>query len=61
MARPSTILQRAILAPVDQNAPLLIPLKRTPYGMHVHLFASIPSFLKELMADGYILVMRENL
>jgi uncharacterized protein len=49
-------LQTAILTPLDQKAPLPILLSRTPYGVPANAPTSIAPRLKELMADGYILV-----
>ncbi|MGA7236519.1 MAG: CocE/NonD family hydrolase [Bryobacteraceae bacterium] len=49
-------LQTAILTPLDQKAPLPILLSRTPYGIPAKAPTTIAPRLKELMADGYILV-----
>jgi uncharacterized protein len=51
-------LQTVILTPVAQNAPLPILLKRTPYGVPAAAPTTIAASLKELMADGYILVQQ---
>jgi len=51
-------LQTVILTPADQNSPLPIRLTRTPYGVPAAAPTSIPAALKELMADGYILVQQ---
>ena len=49
-------LQTTILTPVNQSGPLPILLKRTPYGVPAAAPTSLGAALKELMADGYILV-----
>jgi putative CocE/NonD family hydrolase len=49
-------LQTAILTPLDQKGPLPILLSRTPYGVPARAPATIAPRVKELMADGYILV-----
>jgi uncharacterized protein len=49
-------LQTAILTPLDQKVPLPILLSRTPYGVPAQAPTTIAPRLKELMADGYILV-----
>ena len=49
-------LQTVIMIPVDQKGPLPILLTRTPYGVPAKAPASLAPNLKELMADGYILV-----
>jgi putative CocE/NonD family hydrolase len=49
-------LQTAILTPLDQKAPLPILLSRTPYGVPAQAPATLAPRLKELMADGYIVV-----
>jgi len=51
-------LQTVILTPLDQKAPLPILLRRTPYGVPATAPTSIAASLKELMADGYILVQQ---
>jgi len=51
-------LQTVILTPVDRHGPLPILLKRTPYGVPARAPATIAAPLKELMADGYILVQQ---
>jgi uncharacterized protein len=51
-------LQTVILTPVKRNGPLPILLKRTPYGVPARAPATIAAPLKELMADGYILVQQ---
>ncbi len=54
--RDGVHLQTAILTPLDQKAPLPILLTRTPYGVPAKAPTAIAPRLKELMADGYILV-----
>jgi uncharacterized protein len=49
-------LQTVIMIPVDQTGPLPILLTRTPYGVPAKAPAALAPNLKELMADGYILV-----
>ena len=49
-------LQTTILTPLDQRAPLPILLSRTPYGVPAQAPTTIAPRLKELMADGYIVV-----
>jgi putative CocE/NonD family hydrolase len=49
-------LQTAILTPLDQKVPLPILLSRTPYGVPAQAPNTIAPRLKELMADGYIVV-----
>jgi putative CocE/NonD family hydrolase len=49
-------LQTTILTPLDQRAPWPILLSRTPYGVPAQAPTTIAPRLKELMADGYILV-----
>jgi len=51
-------LQTVILTPVTRNGTLPILLKRTPYGVPATAPAAISAPLKELMADGYILVQQ---
>jgi putative CocE/NonD family hydrolase len=56
--RDGVHLQTVILTPADQDKPLPILLKRTPYGVPSEAPKSIAPSLKELMADGYILVQQ---
>ncbi len=56
--RDGVHLQTVILTPVDRTGPLPILLKRTPYGVPAAAPKSISASLKELMADGYILVQQ---
>jgi len=51
-------LQTVIMIPVDQTGPLPILLTRTPYGVPAKAPTSLAPNLKELMADGYILVFQ---
>jgi uncharacterized protein len=54
--RDGVHLQTAILAPLDQKGPLPILLSRTPYGVPARAPTTIAPRVKELAADGYILV-----
>jgi len=56
--RDGVRLQTVILRPADQTAPLPILFRRTPYGVPERAPAAIPTNLKELMQDGYILVVQ---
>ena len=56
--RDGVRLQTAILRPIDQSGPLPILFQRTPYGVPDKPYAKMPSYLKELMQDGYILVVQ---
>src|SRR5437588_2842760 len=56
--RDGVHLQTVILTPVDQSGPLPILLRRTPYGVPEGPLDQIPANLKELAADGYILVIQ---
>ncbi len=56
--RDGVHLQTAILTPVGQTEPLPILFQRTPYGVPDKPYAKMPSYLKELMQDGYILVFQ---
>jgi putative CocE/NonD family hydrolase len=56
--RDGVHLQTAILTPVGQSEPLPILFQRTPYGVPDKPYAKMPSYLKELMQDGYILVFQ---
>src|SRR5690348_11498817 len=55
--RDGAHLQTVILWPANQTGPLPILLRRTPYGVPSASPTSMPPALKELMADGYILVV----
>lgn len=56
--RDGVRLQTAILTPVDQQGPLPILFRRTPYGVPDKAPEQIPSSLKELAQDGYIFVFQ---
>jgi uncharacterized protein len=56
--RDGAHLQTAILTPVGQSGPLPILFQRTPYGVPEKPYTKMPSYLKELMQDGYILVVQ---
>ena len=56
--RDGVHLQTVILTPVDQNGPLPILFRRTPYGVPEKPPANMPSSIKELAQDGYIFVMQ---
>ena len=56
--RDGVHLQTAILIPADQQGPLPILFRRTPYGVPDKSFEQIPTSFKELMQDGYILVFQ---
>ncbi len=56
--RDGVHLQTAILTPSDQQGPLPILFRRTPYGVPDKSPDQIPVSLKELMQDGYILVVQ---
>jgi putative CocE/NonD family hydrolase len=56
--RDGVHLQTAILTPIGQSEPLPILFQRTPYGVPAKPYAKMPSYLKELMQDGYILVFQ---
>ena len=54
--RDGVHLQTVIMTPIERHGPLPILLTRTPYGVPAAAYTSISAGLKELMADGYILV-----
>jgi putative CocE/NonD family hydrolase len=56
--RDGVHLQTAILTPVDQQGPLPILFRRTPYGVPEKAPEQIPTSLKELAQDGYIFVFQ---
>jgi uncharacterized protein len=56
--RDGVHLQTAILTPVGQSGALPILFQRTPYGVPEKPYTKMPSYLKELMQDGYILVVQ---
>ncbi len=51
-------LQTAILTPLNQQGPLPIIFRRTPYGVPEKPPEDMPSSLKELAQDGYIFVIQ---
>lgn len=56
--RDGVHLQTVILAPVDQQVPLPILFRRTPYGVPAKAPEQMPSSWKELAKDGYIFVIQ---
>jgi uncharacterized protein len=56
--RDGVRLQTAILTPIDQQGPLPILFRRTPYGIPEKAPDQIPTSLKELAQDGYIFVFQ---
>ena len=56
--RDGVHLQTVILTPANASGPLPILFRRTPYGVPDKAPAVLPPSLKELMADGYILVIQ---
>jgi len=56
--RDGVHLQTVILAPANQAGPLPILFRRTPYGVPDAAPPAIPASLKELMQDGYIIVIQ---
>jgi uncharacterized protein len=56
--RDGVHLQTAILTPVDQQGPLPILFRRTPYGVPEKPPEQMPSSLKEFAKDGYIFVIQ---
>jgi len=56
--RDGVHLQTAILTPVDQQGPLPILFRRTPYGVPDRPFEQMPPSFKELAQDGYIFVIQ---
>src|SRR5437868_1430613 len=56
--RDGAHLQTVILAPIDQQGPLPILLRRTPYGVPNHAPNTLPASWKELAQDGYIFVVQ---
>src|SRR5256885_201322 len=51
-------LQTVILTPVNQQGPLPILFRRTPYGVPDKAPEQMPASLKELAEDGYIFVVQ---
>ena len=56
--RDGVRLQTVILAPANQTGPLPILFRRTPYGVPDSAPRFIPASVKELMQDGYIIVIQ---
>ena len=56
--RDGVRLQTAILTPIDQQGPLPILFRRTPYGVPDKAPEQLPTSLKELAQDGYIFVFQ---
>jgi predicted acyl esterase len=56
--RDGVKLQTAILTPVDQQGPLPILFRRTPYGVPEKPPEQMPASWKELAQDGYIFVIQ---
>jgi len=56
--RDGVHLQTAILTPVDQQGPLPILFRRTPYGVPDAPPEQMPPSFKELAQDGYIFVIQ---
>jgi uncharacterized protein len=56
--RDGVHLQTVILTPVDQQGPLPILFRRTPYGVPEKPPEEMPSSMKELAQDGYIFVIQ---
>jgi len=56
--RDGVRLQTVILAPADQQGPLPILFRRTPYGVPEKPPEQMPSSWKELAQDGYIFVIQ---
>ena len=57
-ARDGVRLQTVILTPVNQQGPLPILFRRTPYGVPSQAPDSVPTSWKELAQDGYIFVIQ---
>src|SRR5258706_5036627 len=56
--RDGVKLQTAILTPVDQQGPVPILFRRTPYGVPEKSPEPMPASMKELAQDGYIFVIQ---
>jgi len=56
--RDGVRLQTVIIAPAEQKGPLPILFRRTPYGVPEKAPEQMPASWKELMADGYIMVIQ---
>jgi uncharacterized protein len=58
LVRDGVKLQTVILTPVDQQGPLPILFRRTPYGVPEKPPEPMPASMKELVQDGYIFVIQ---
>ena len=56
--RDGVHLQTVILTPTDKAGPLPILFRRTPYGVPDGPIAQMPTSLRELEQDGYIIVLQ---
>ena len=56
--RDGVHLQTVIIAPAEQKEALPILFRRTPYGVPEKAPEQMPGSWKELMADGYIMVIQ---
>ena len=56
--RDGVRLQTVILTPSNQQRPLPILFRRTPYGVPAGPLQQVPASVKELMQDGYIFVIQ---
>jgi len=56
--RDGVHLQTVIIAPAEQKEALPILFRRTPYGVPEKAPEQMPASWKELMADGYIMVIQ---
>src|SRR5262249_30384313 len=56
--RDGVRLQTVILTPTNQQGPLPILFRRTPYGVPAKAPEQMPASLKELAQDGYIFVIQ---
>jgi putative CocE/NonD family hydrolase len=56
--RDGVRLQTVIMTPTNTTKPLPILFRRTPYGVPERAPDKIPTSLKELMEDGYIIVVQ---
>ena len=56
--RDGVHLQTVILTPSDKTGPLPILFRRTPYGVPDGPIAQLPTSLRELEQDGYIIVLQ---
>jgi putative CocE/NonD family hydrolase len=56
--RDGVHLQTVIMAPLNQNKPLPILFRRTPYGVPGKAPEKMPPSLKEFAQDGYIFVIQ---